>query len=70
MGVRHLQLNTVEFEPPTLEHIQKGLDFIEEVAQVDDGVTYIHCKAGRIRSATIAACYLIKVFNRARIEKD
>jgi Predicted protein-tyrosine phosphatase len=58
--VAHLQLDTIEFEAPSLYAIEKGLEFIQKVAQ-SGGVTYIHCKAGRSRSATLTACYLIKV---------
>ncbi|KAI5709464.1 phosphatidylglycerophosphatase and protein-tyrosine phosphatase 1-like [Diaphorina citri] len=61
-GVAHLQLDTIEFEAPSLYAIEKGLEFIQKVAQ-SGGVTYIHCKAGRSRSATLTACYLIKNYN-------
>uniref|UniRef100_A0A8D8Z1W5 Phosphatidylglycerophosphatase and protein-tyrosine phosphatase 1 n=1 Tax=Cacopsylla melanoneura TaxID=428564 RepID=A0A8D8Z1W5_9HEMI len=61
-GVTHLKLNTVEFVPPTMTNIHKGLDFIDKIIK-EGKTTYIHCKAGRTRSAILTACYLIKRYN-------
>ncbi|KAE9550211.1 hypothetical protein FO519_006578 [Halicephalobus sp. NKZ332] len=44
------------------ENIQQAVDFIEEVNKEGKSV-YIHCKAGRTRSATIACCYLMKKYD-------
>lgn len=44
-------------EIPDLEKIDKGVEFIH--ANREEGV-YIHCKAGRARSATVVICYLLK----------
>ncbi|MBI1249628.1 phosphatase [bacterium] len=57
--VEQLYLPTIDFQPPTVEDIEQGVSFIEKyVAQGKD--VYIHCKAGRARSATIALCWLLK----------
>ncbi len=45
---------------PSLEHIHRGVDFALKHRELGTSV-YIHCKAGRSRSATIAAAYLIRV---------
>lgn len=57
-GIDELYLPTIDFTPPRLEDIQRGVDFIQRHAEAGRKV-YIHCKAGRGRSATIAMCYLI-----------
>ena len=51
---------TVDFQPPSVPAIQQGLEVIEEVRGRGNSV-YLHCKAGKGRSAVVAACYLIKV---------
>ena len=51
---------TVDFQPPSLPCIQQGLDIIEQEKTSGQSV-YVHCKAGKGRSAVVAACYLIKV---------
>lgn len=57
-GIEQLYLPTVDFTPPTLEHLESGVAFIQR--QIHEGrKTYIHCKAGRGRSATVVMCYLI-----------
>ena len=56
-----VQLETVDFNnAPSPEKIEEGLKFIEKIKQEGHSV-YVHCKAGRGRSATLVACYLMKV---------
>ena len=58
-GVEQLYLPTVDFTPPSVEVIDEGVCFIEKyVAEGKD--VYVHCKAGRARSATIVLCWLMK----------
>ncbi len=57
-GIRQLHLPTVDFTPPTLEHIRRGVEFIDECLARDEAV-YVHCKAGRGRSATLVICWLV-----------
>ena len=53
------RLPTVDFTHPTLDNIEKGVAFIDsEIAKGHK--VYVHCKAGRGRSATIVACWLMK----------
>ncbi|KAL6445038.1 hypothetical protein ACFW04_002156 [Cataglyphis niger] len=63
------------FQAPSQEKLQKGVNFINKFRTVSSkklgnppgiingsnqpGTVYVHCKAGRTRSATLVACYLI-----------
>ena len=58
VGIVQLHLPTIDFTPPTLEDVEKGVEFIRQHAATGSTV-YVHCKAGRARSATIVACWLI-----------
>ncbi|XP_060767190.1 phosphatidylglycerophosphatase and protein-tyrosine phosphatase 1 isoform X2 [Neoarius graeffei] len=60
-GVEQIRLSTVDLTGvPSLEHIHRGVDFV--LKHRDQGTSvYIHCKAGRSRSATLAAAYLIRI---------
>lgn len=60
-GVTQLQLSTVDFNnAPSQEMIRRGVAFIEEMNE-NEKTVYVHCKAGRGRSTTLVACYLMKV---------
>ncbi|KAF7687925.1 phosphatidylglycerophosphatase and protein-tyrosine phosphatase 1 [Silurus meridionalis] len=60
-GVEQIRLSTVDLTGvPSLEHIHRGVEFV--LKHRDQGTSvYIHCKAGRSRSATLAAAYLIRI---------
>ena len=57
-GIEQFRVPTTDFTPPTVESIKSSLAFIERHA-ARGGKVYVHCKAGRGRSATVAICYLI-----------
>lgn len=61
VGVKFLQLSTIDiFEAPCQEKLQEGVDFIKKLkSEKADARVYIHCKAGRTRSATLVGCYLM-----------
>ncbi len=59
LGIEQLWLPTIDFQPPSLEHVSQGVDFIQKVVERGDKV-YVHCKAGRARSATVVLCWLVK----------
>lgn len=69
MGVEFLQLATTDiFATPSQSKLVEGVNFINKFVNrqnVIDGISntsvYIHCKAGRTRSATLVGCYLIHV---------
>ncbi|XP_059537461.1 phosphatidylglycerophosphatase and protein-tyrosine phosphatase 1-like [Myotis daubentonii] len=62
-GVEQLRLSTVDMTGvPTLANLQKGVQFALQYQSLGQSV-YVHCKAGRSRSATMVAAYLIQVYN-------
>ncbi|QDS93150.1 hypothetical protein FF011L_19060 [Roseimaritima multifibrata] len=61
-GIEQLHIPTTDFTHPRLEDIEQAVDFIQSHAE-QGGTTYVHCKAGRARSATVAICWLIKYRN-------
>ncbi|XP_040836178.1 phosphatidylglycerophosphatase and protein-tyrosine phosphatase 1 [Ochotona curzoniae] len=62
-GVEQLRLSTVDMTGiPTLANLQKGVQFALKYQALGQCV-YVHCKAGRSRSATMVAAYLIQVHN-------
>lgn len=57
--IEQMRMPTIDFTHPSFEDVCRAVDFID--ANVDQGKTvYIHCKAGRGRSATVAICWLMK----------
>ena len=57
-GIVQLRLLTPDFSAPSLEDMQRGVAFIQR--HVGEGRTvYVHCKAGRGRSATLVLCWLV-----------
>ena len=56
-----LQLATTDiFEAPSVEKLANGVKFINGVLEQNpDSSVYVHCKAGRTRSATLVGCYLM-----------
>jgi atypical dual specificity phosphatase len=59
LGIEQLHIPTTDFTHPRLRDIVLAVEFVQ--AHVLEGHTvYIHCKAGRARSATVALCWLVK----------
>ncbi|KAJ0173464.1 hypothetical protein K1T71_010613 [Dendrolimus kikuchii] len=73
-NIEFLQLATTDiFEAPDQDKLYEGVTFINrflpthaklsgvpsESGQVNSGTVYVHCKAGRTRSATLVGCYLM-----------
>jgi len=59
MGIEQFSIPTTDFTHPRLADVQAAVEFVESHVQHGD-VVYIHCKAGRARSATVALCWLVK----------
>jgi len=60
LGIDFLQLPTRDiFEAPCQEKLKEGVEFIQKYN--GQGTVYVHCKAGRTRSATLVACYLMQL---------
>jgi atypical dual specificity phosphatase len=57
-GIEHLRLPTVDFQPPSLADVERAVAFMRRHARAGRQV-YVHCKAGRGRSATVALCWLV-----------
>ncbi|XP_074594541.1 protein tyrosine phosphatase, mitochondrial 1 isoform X2 [Brevipalpus obovatus] len=63
LGVKFLQLQTADiFHAPSQDNLDRGVSFIKSFDGTGNSV-YVHCKAGRTRSATLVACYLIQKYN-------
>ena len=58
-GINYLQIPIKDYVGvASLEQIKKSVEFIKKHKEKNECV-YVHCKAGRYRSALIVACYLI-----------
>eukprot|EP00731_Ephydatia_muelleri_P014822 Em0008g542a len=58
-GVEQHWFSTVDFDPPSIPNIWAGLKVIDLHKKRKESV-YVHCKAGRGRSAVATVCYLIR----------
>ncbi|KAL5971621.1 GPI mannosyltransferase 1 [Taenia solium] len=62
-GISYLSLPVEDFVGvPTNDQVDASLDFIDSCRRPGDSV-YIHCKAGRTRSAFIVTCYFMSAFD-------
>ncbi|XP_067618395.1 phosphatidylglycerophosphatase and protein-tyrosine phosphatase 1 isoform X2 [Eurosta solidaginis] len=74
LGIEFLQLATTDiFESPDQDKLYNGVEFMNKflplnkrikglsttTAPENIGTVYVHCKAGRTRSATLVGCYLM-----------
>ena len=59
VGIEQFHMPTTDFTHPSLDDVSRAVEFVQEHAAAGETV-YIHCKAGRARSATVAICWLIK----------
>nr|XP_061811342.1 phosphatidylglycerophosphatase and protein-tyrosine phosphatase 1-like [Nerophis lumbriciformis] len=61
VGVEQLRLSTVDLTGvPSMENLHRGVEFAMQHRE-NGTCVYVHCKAGRSRSATLAAAYLIRL---------
>nr|CDS34536.1 protein tyrosine phosphatase mitochondrial [Hymenolepis microstoma] len=62
-GLKYINLPVQDFVGvPSIEQVDAGLSFIDSCRGTDTSV-YIHCKAGRTRSAYIVVCYFMHAFD-------
>jgi atypical dual specificity phosphatase len=59
LGIDQLWLPTIDFTHPADALVERGAEFIESHAK-KGGTVYVHCKAGRARSATIVLWWLVR----------
>jgi len=57
-GLTQCYLPTLDFHCPTREVLLRGVEFLLHQRALRRQ-TYVHCKVGRARSATVVLCYLI-----------
>lgn len=58
-GIEQFHMPTTDFTHPKFDDVCRAVEFIDQ--QVSQGhKVYVHCKAGRARSATVVMCWLIK----------
>jgi atypical dual specificity phosphatase len=58
-GFAALHLPVADFTAPTPEQIARFLDFVAERERRRAGAVVVHCDAGRGRSGTLLACWLV-----------
>ena len=56
-GVEHLRVDVPDFTQPSIAQVKQCCRFLDE--HLARGTVYVHCKAGRGRSACVVACYLV-----------
>lgn len=55
-GLARLSVPVGDAHPPTAADLDRGLDFIETALHLG-GTVYVHCRAGRERTAAVVACW-------------
>lgn len=58
-GIEQLHIPTTDFTHPSVDDVDRAVDFVQSHVARDE-IVYIHCKAGRARSATVALAWLVK----------
>jgi len=61
-GIEQLYIPATDFMAPTNSQINEAVEFIE-IYQKSGKTVYLHCKAGKGRSTTVAVCYLMKTYH-------
>ncbi|XP_014681521.1 PREDICTED: phosphatidylglycerophosphatase and protein-tyrosine phosphatase 1-like isoform X2 [Priapulus caudatus] len=61
LGVAQLRLTCPDMVgSPSQEQLHRAVEFLNSFRNTENSV-YVHCKAGRSRSATIVTCYLMQL---------
>ena len=58
-NIEQMRMPTIDFTHPKFEDVTRAVQFMDEQIAAGKKV-YVHCKAGRARSATVVICWLIK----------
>ncbi|VDL88906.1 unnamed protein product [Schistocephalus solidus] len=67
-GLKYLSLPVADFSGvPTTSQANEGIDFIDSCRNSGSSV-YIHCKAGRTRSAFLVTCYFMSRYGLSPTE--
>jgi atypical dual specificity phosphatase len=65
LGIEQLWLPTTDFQHPTRDMIERGAEFLQRHRH-QGGQVYVHCKAGRARSATVVLWWLVRYCGLSR----
>ena len=57
-GLEYLHLPVNDFSAPSLETVDRFVDFVRRVS-AERGAVLVHCNSGCGRSGTLAACFLV-----------
>lgn len=68
LNVSHKQIEIFDLQPIPEKQLEEGADFIHEQMDLQHKDVYVHCKAGRGRSAMMVLSYLMK-YRKEAIEK-
>lgn len=65
LGVEHFKIDIPDFtSTPTVQQMWEGIELIK--TKTEQGLkTYVHCKAGRSRSATMVTAYVMQTYNKS-----
>lgn len=66
-GIEQLHVPITDFVAPTLKEIELAVHWMQNRHQQGQKI-YVHCKAGRARSATMVLCYLVSVHHMSAAE--
>jgi atypical dual specificity phosphatase len=59
LQIEQFWMPTIDFTHPKIEDVRNAVAFMDQLLQ-NQGKVYVHCKAGRGRSATVVLCWLMK----------
>jgi len=68
-GIEYVPINTPDYEPPSKESLRRAVQAIRSAIASGKNV-YVHCKAGRGRSASAVLCYLLEEENKEITMQD
>ena len=66
-GIACLRLRTPDFCSPNSEQVAEGVSFMQAHIQNGEKI-YVHCKAGRGRSAIVVMCWLMTAYGISALE--
>lgn len=58
-AIEQFRMPTVDFTHPKFADVERAVEFMDQQIAAGNKV-YVHCKAGRARSATVVMCWMIK----------
>lgn len=61
LGIQQLRIPTIDFQSPDYASVVAAVEFMDTCVAEGKRI-YVHCKAGRGRSATVAMCWLMHTY--------